>query len=96
METLLTSDMVCNCSFTVKSAISLSSSSERLSLWIATIMDGDGIGIGFRYGGRVTVARQIALCTGNFVAHIVGCRFKIDGQFKLYRDAALALLTDAG
>ena len=41
METLLTSEMVCNCSFTVRSAISLSSSSERFSLWRATIRMGD-------------------------------------------------------
>ena len=40
MLTPLTSGMVCNCSFTVKSAISLSSNSERLSLWSATIMIG--------------------------------------------------------
>ena len=38
--TPLTSLMVCNCSFTVRSAISLSSSNERLSLCKATIKIG--------------------------------------------------------
>ena len=32
--------MVCNCSLTVRSAISLSSSSERLSLWIVAMRIG--------------------------------------------------------
>ena len=32
--------MVCSCSFTVRSAISLSSSNERLSLWMATMRIG--------------------------------------------------------
>ena len=40
MLTLLTSEMVCNCSFTVRSAISLSSNRERLSLCKATIRMG--------------------------------------------------------
>ena len=40
MDTLLTSEMVCNCSFTVRSAISLSSRRERLGLWMATIRIG--------------------------------------------------------
>ena len=39
--TPLTSLMVCNCSLTVRSAISLNSSSDRLSLWIVTIRIGE-------------------------------------------------------
>ena len=33
----------------------------------------------YGYGRRVTIARQIALGTGNFVAHVICCRFQVDG-----------------
>ena len=43
--------MVCNCSFTVRSAISLSSSSERLSLCMATISMGEASASAFETVG---------------------------------------------
>ena len=55
--------------------------------------DRSGIGIGFRYGRRVTVTRQVALCTGNLVAHVVGCRFQVNGQLKFYGNTARTLAT---
>ena len=39
---------------------------------------------------------QITLGTRNFIAHVIGCRFQVDGKFKLYGDAALSLLADTG
>ena len=58
--------------------------------------DGRGVGIGFRYSRRVTVVGQVALCTRHLVAHVVGGRFEVDGQLKLYGDAALPLLAHTG
>ena len=58
--------------------------------------DRHGVGIGFRYGRRVAVAGQIALCTRYFVAYVVGGCFQVDGEFELYCDARRTLLADAG
>ena len=58
--------------------------------------DRSSIGICLRNSRRVTVARQVALGTGYFVAYVIGCCFQIDGQLELYRDTALSLLADAG
>ena len=58
MLTPLTSGMVCNCSFTVRSAISLNSSRERLSLCRATIMIGRASASAFEtVGGSQSLGR---------------------------------------
>ena len=51
IDTLLTSEIVCNCSLTVRSAISLNSSSERFSLCKATIRIGDASASAFETVG---------------------------------------------
>ena len=58
--------------------------------------DGGGVGVGFRYGGRVAVVGQVALCARHLVAHVVGGGFQVDRQLEFYCDAALPLLADAG
>ena len=58
--------------------------------------DRAGVCIGLRHGRRVAIAGQVALGTRNLVAHVVGGRFQVDGQFKLYGNAALSLLAHAG
>ena len=56
--------------------------------------DGRSVSVGFRNGGRVTVVRQFALRTRHLVTHVIRRRFKVDGKFKFYGDAAHPLLTD--
>ena len=58
--------------------------------------DGDGVGIGFRYGGRVAVAGQVALGARHLVAYVVGGSLQVDGQFKFDGDATLSLLAHTG
>ena len=58
--TPLTSGIVCSCSFTVRSAISLSSSNERLSLCRATIMMGRASASCFdTVGGSQSLGRNL-------------------------------------
>ena len=57
--------------------------------------NGACISIGFRHRRGVAVAWQVALCSRHFVAHVVGCRFQVDREFKLHGDATVSLLADA-
>ena len=58
--------------------------------------DGRRIGIGLRHSGRVAVARKEALGTRHLVAHVIGRRFEVYGEFKLYGDVTRALLAHTG
>ena len=60
----------------------------------ADLHDRGSIGVGLRYGRRVAVARQIALCTRHLVAHVVGSCFHIHRQFKFDGNTAATLATD--